>query len=70
MGKILIIVGGILILAGLILQYSKHLPFIGRLPGDVVVERQSYKIYFPVATSILLSILLSVIVYLINKFRN
>lgn len=70
MGKILMIVGGLLLIAGLIIHFFNRTPFLGKLPGDISIERENFKFYFPIATSILLSVLLSVIFYLINRFKN
>jgi hypothetical protein len=47
----------------------QKLPFAGRLPGDIVIKRENFTFYFPLATSIIVSILISLILYLINKFR-
>jgi hypothetical protein len=70
MGKILIIMGVVLVVSGLVIQYSDRLSFFGKLPGDIRIERGNFSLYLPLATSILLSILLSVVLYLINRFRN
>jgi hypothetical protein len=70
MGKILIITGLVLIVSGLVVQYSDRLSFFGKLPGDIRIEKENFSLYIPLATSILLSILLSVVLYLINRFRN
>jgi hypothetical protein len=70
MGKILIILGVVLIGLGLVIPYINRIPFLGKLPGDIIVEKNNFRIYFPIATSILLSVLLSVILYFINKFKN
>jgi hypothetical protein len=70
MGKILIILGVILMLAGLIIEYSNRLPFFGKLPGDITIERENFRFYFPFATSIVISILISLIIFLINKSKN
>jgi hypothetical protein len=68
LGKILIVLGIILILAGLIIYFAgDKLGWIGNLPGDIRVEKENIKFYFPVTTMILLSILLSVIIWLIRK---
>jgi hypothetical protein len=69
-GKILMLIGGVLLIAGLILHYSEKLGWFGRLPGDIVVERENFRLYVPITTSILLSILLTIILYLVNRFRN
>lgn len=70
MGKLLIIIGGVFIIAGLLYTYSDRIPFLGKLPGDVVIEKENFRLYFPVVSSILLSILLSLILYLINRWKN
>ena len=70
MGKFLIIVGSILILLGVLITYAHKLPFLGKLPGDISIEKGNFKIYFPIATSILLSILISLIVYIYQRFKN
>jgi len=70
MGKFLIIVGSILILLGVLITYAHKLPFLGKLPGDISIEKGNFRIYFPIATSILLSILISLIVYIYQRFKN
>lgn len=64
MGKFFIIAGVILIVVGIILSLAPQLPFLGKLPGDFHVKGRNYSIYFPLATSILLSILLTIILNL------
>lgn len=68
LGKLLLVVGGIVIVIGATLIFSAklHLP-IGRLPGDIVYRGKNTTFYFPLATSILLSIVLSLIVWLLNR---
>jgi hypothetical protein len=70
MGKFLIIAGVVLVVAGIIIQFADRIPFLGRLPGDISVEKQNFKFYFPITTSIVISILISLIVFLINKYKN
>ncbi len=71
LGKVLIFFGGLLVVLGVILVLCgrAHLP-IGRLPGDIVYRGKHTTFYFPLVTSILLSIVLSVIVYLIGRFSR
>jgi len=66
-GKFLILVGIITIVIGLILMFAGKIPFIGRLPGDIVIEKRNFVFYFPLGTSILLSIILSLIFYLLSR---
>ena len=69
LGKLLMVVGGALILLGLVLYFGKGLGFLGRLPGDIRIERPNVRVYLPLSTCILLSLLLSLISYLISKLR-
>lgn len=70
MGKLLIIVGIVFIIAGLIITYGPRIPFLGKLPGDIAIERENFKVYIPIASSILISVLLSLAIYLFNRFKN
>lgn len=71
LGKLLILLGGALILGGtLLLLFGRlHLP-LGRLPGDIVYRGKNTTFYFPLATSILLSVLLTLVLYVIGKWRR
>jgi hypothetical protein len=68
-GKILIFIGIIMILAGILLMFSAKIPWFGKLPGDVYIKKENFTFYFPLATSILLSIALSLILLFIGKRR-
>lgn len=66
-GKILIILGIFLLVVGLVVVFRIQIPWLGKLPGDFYVKRDNVQIYFPLATCILLSLLLSLILYLFRK---
>lgn len=70
MGKLLIITGIILILIGLLLQYANKIPLIGKLPGDIVIDKGNFKFYFPITTCILLSILVTLLMYIIKWWKS
>jgi thiosulfate reductase cytochrome b subunit len=70
MGKVLIVIGVVLVLVGIIMTYSDRIPFLGKLPGDITIERDNFRLYFPLATSIILSIVISIILYLINRWKQ
>ncbi len=59
MGKILVIFGAVIILAGILMSYGPSIPFLGKLPGDIYIKRDNFTFYFPITTSILASILLT-----------
>ena len=60
-GKILIIIGLVIAIVGVLIAMGGKLPWIGRLPGDITIKSEKYTFYFPLATSILISIVLSLI---------
>ena len=67
-GKILIVAGIILVIAGLVIYFAGNkLNWLGHLPGDIRIEKENVRIYFPVTTMILISVVLSLILYLIRK---
>jgi hypothetical protein len=69
MAKLLILLGVVLVVVGLILLLLQKTPFLGKLPGDILIKREHFTFYFPLATSIIISIIVSLILYLIGKFR-
>jgi hypothetical protein len=70
MGKLLIIVGILLILVGLFVSYGPKIPFLGKLPGDIRIERENFSLYIPLTSGIIVSLILSLLLYLVNRFRN
>ena len=69
LAKTIILLGAVLIVVGIILLLLQKTPFLGKLPGDILVERKNFTFYFPLATSIIISIIVSLLLYLIGKFR-
>ena len=68
LGRTLLIIGGVLVLVGLFLSFGPRLPFrIGRLPLDIHVQRDNFSFYFPLGTSIVISIVLTIVFGLLNK---
>ena len=74
MGWALVAFGAVIVIVGLIWLLAPSLPWLGKLPGDIRVERDGFSFYFPVATCLVLSVLLSValtlIVWLIRSLRG
>ena len=66
MARWLIILGVVLVVAGLVWPWLSKLG-LGRLPGDIVVERENFRLYLPIATSILISVVLSPILWFLNR---
>ena len=70
LGRMLVFVGGLLLVIGLVLIFAgkMHLP-IGRLPGDIVYRGKHTTFYFPLVTCIVLSVILSLVLYFVNRMR-
>ena len=66
MARVLIIIGAIFLIAGLLWPLLSKLG-LGRLPGDIVIERHNFRFYFPIVTSILLSVILSLVFWLFRR---
>ena len=68
-GKLVIAIGLILVVVGLLMTFKVSVPWLGRLPGDIRIDRGNVKVFIPITTSILISIVLSLLLLLINKLR-
>ncbi len=66
-GKMLILLGVFIILMGLLLMIGDKIPWLGRLPGDILIKKEKFTFYFPITTSILISILLTLLFTLLRK---
>jgi len=67
-GKIIIIVGAVLVALGLVLAFGERIPFLGKLPGDILIRKDGFTFYFPVVTFLLLSVVLTLIINFIWRF--
>ncbi|PPA71526.1 DUF2905 domain-containing protein [Jeotgalibacillus proteolyticus] len=63
--KTIMLIGAVLLVAGFIMQFIK----LGRLPGDIVIKRENMTVYFPIVTSIVISLILTGILFFIGRFR-
>lgn len=70
MPKLLIMTGAVLIVIGLLWSVGGRFLNLGRLPGDIVVEKENFRFYFPIVTCLVLSIGLSLILYLVRWFMK
>jgi len=66
-GRFLVILGIVIAAVGGVLLFSGKITWLGRLPGDIIIQRKNFTFYFPLATSILLSIILTFILWLISR---
>ncbi|HSG06067.1 MAG TPA: DUF2905 domain-containing protein [Nitrospiria bacterium] len=66
-GKLLVVFGLLLAGIGLLILLSDKVGWIGRLPGDIVIKRENYSFYFPLATCILISVVLTLLIWLFRR---
>ncbi|HNS15139.1 MAG TPA: DUF2905 domain-containing protein [Syntrophorhabdaceae bacterium] len=67
MGKVFIILGVLFIVIGLAFTFGDKVPFLGKLPGDIYIKRERFSFYFPLTTSILISIVLTILFSIFRK---
>jgi hypothetical protein len=67
LGKLFIIAGILLVVIGLAFVFADKIPFLGRLPGDIYVKREKFSFYFPITTSIIISIILTILFSIFKK---
>ena len=71
-GKYLIVIGVIIALIGVIIYLKDSIPglkYLGNLPGDIIIKKENFSFYFPFVTSIIISVILSLFIFLFNKLR-
>lgn len=67
--RLLIALGILLVAAGLLLHFAPHVPLLGRLPGDLRIQRGNFRLYVPITTCLLLSALLTGLIHLLSRLR-
>lgn len=66
-GKMLVVIGIVLVILGLASMYGPRIPWLGKLPGDISIKKDNFTFYFPIATSIIISIILSILFSIFRK---
>ena len=67
LGKSLVVIGLVVVLVGVVLMLAGRVPWLGRLPGDISVQRGNWSFYFPVVTSLVVSVLLTLLFWLFGR---
>jgi hypothetical protein len=67
LAKIVIVLGVIITLSGVLMLFGNKLPFIGKLPGDILIQKKNFTFYFPVTTLIIVNLLIIFILYLLKN---
>lgn len=69
-GRTLIFFGIILVILGALFSFGHRVPFFGRLPGDIIYEKENFRFYAPIATSIIISIILTIVFNVLFGTKN
>jgi hypothetical protein len=69
-GKIFIIIGIAIVAMGIVMTFFDRIPLLGKLPGDISVKKDNFQFYFPLTTSIVLSVVLSLVIWLVANFSK
>ena len=69
-GKFLLVAGVVIAVLGIGFLFFDKIPFLGKLPGDIHIKRDNVQFYFPITTGILLSVVISIIIWLISHFKK
>lgn len=67
LGKLLILFGILLVVLGVVFSVGPKIPWLGHLPGDIYIERERFTFYFPLTTCLLLSLILTLVLYLFRR---
>ncbi|MBI5644430.1 MAG: DUF2905 domain-containing protein [Deltaproteobacteria bacterium] len=67
MGKTLIIIGVVIVIIGVAFTFAPKIPYLGKLPGDIYYKKDNFVFYFPLATSVIVSIILSLLLYFLTR---
>jgi hypothetical protein len=67
LGKSLIVVGVLIVVVGVVLMLAGRVPWLGRLPGDISIQRGNWSFYFPIVTSLVVSVLLTLLFWLFGR---
>ena len=67
LGRMLVLLGLVMVFIGLVLSFADKVPWLGRLPGDIYIKREHFRFYFPITTSLLISVVLTLLLYLLRR---
>ena len=67
LGKLLILFGVLLVVVGILLSFGAKIPWLGQFPGDITIQRERFTFYFPLASCLLLSLILTLVLYLFRR---
>jgi len=67
LGKMLIVIGAVSIVLGVLLTVAGKISWLGRLPGDIVIERGNFRFYFPLASCVIASVVISLLLWLLRR---
>jgi len=69
-GKLLVILGVVILTLGLLLMFSDKIPMLFKLPGDIIIRKKNFTFYFPITSLIILNLILFLVLFIIGRFRG
>jgi hypothetical protein len=69
LGRLLVVFGVVMVVVGLLIQLAPSIPWLGKLPGDLRIERGGFRLYFPLASCLVISVVLTLLLQLFSRFR-
>lgn len=66
-GRLLIVIGIVIVIVGILVTVIPKVPYLGRLPGDILIKKENFVFYFPLATSVIVSIIISLVLYFFTR---
>lgn len=70
LGKVLLVTGLVIAAVGLVLMFSGRIPWLGKLPGDIAIEKGNFRIYAPITTCIVLSVIITLVLWVLSLLRK
>ncbi len=67
LGKVLIIIGLVIAAMGVLMVITPRVPWLGKLPGDIIIKKENFQFYFPITTCIIISIIVTLLLYLFKR---
>ncbi len=67
LGKILVFMGIFIAVVGALLIFGNKIPLVGRLPGDILIQKKNFTFYFPITTLVIINLIILLVIYLVKK---
>lgn len=69
LGKLLILAGMVMLVLGLLFYWNEKIPWLGKLPGDIIVKKKNFTFYFPIVTCLVISLVMTLLFFVFNRLK-